>query len=83
MFNNGYNGNRYYSLWRSYRINRETAIQIALQQVPGQVINVELYYDYGTLIYEINIRTTSGVYEVYIDAFTGQIYEIERAFNFD
>ncbi len=78
----GYNNNFYYSLWdgywRSYRINSEAAIQIALQQVPGQVIKVELDYENGILVYEIGIRTSSGIiYEVHVNAFTGQILKVE------
>ena len=45
MFSNGYNNNSYNlwdNYWRSYRINSEAAIQIALQRVPGQIIKVEL-----------------------------------------
>lgn len=75
MFNN-------YSLWdsywRSYRINSEAAIQIALQLVPGQVIKVELDYENGILVYEIDIRTQSGIYEVHVNATTGQILRLKR-----
>jgi len=50
MYNNGY---IYYRLWdgywKSYRISSEAAIQIALQQVPGHVIKVELDYENGWL----------------------------------
>lgn len=71
----------YYRLWdcywRTYRINSEMAIQIALQQVPGQVLRVELDYENGILIYEIYIRTTYGIYEVNVDATTGQVLKIE------
>jgi len=87
MVSNGYNYSLYYSLWdnywRSYRINSEAAIQIALQRVPGQVIKVELDYENGILVYEIDIRTTSGIYEVHVDAITGQVLKIERDFDFD
>lgn len=78
MFNN-------YSLWdsywRSYRINSEAAIQIALQLVPGQVIKVELDYENGILVYEIDIRTQSGIYEVHVNATTGQILKVEKEDN--
>jgi uncharacterized membrane protein YkoI len=81
MFNNGYNNNMYYGFWdgywRSYRINSEGAIQIALQRVPGQVIKVELDNENGILVYEIDIRTPSGVYEVHVNAVTGQILKVE------
>lgn len=69
--------------WRSYRIDSETAIQIALQQVPGQVIKVELDYENGILVYEIDIRTTSGVYEVHVHAITGQILKVEKDYDYD
>mgnify|MGYP001199470389 FL=1 len=62
----------------SYRINSEAAIQIALQRVPGQVIKVELDHEDGILIYEIDIRTQTGVYEVHVHAATGQILKVER-----
>jgi uncharacterized membrane protein YkoI len=82
MFNYAYNNNMYYSFWdgywRNYRINSEAAIQIALQRVPGQVIKVELDYENGILVYEIDIRTPSGIYEVHVNAANGQVLKVER-----
>mgnify|MGYP000592364090 FL=1 len=64
MFGYFYGRHPYYSLWddywRIYRISSETAIQTALQQVPGQVIRIELDDEDGILVYEIHIRTPSG-----------------------
>jgi len=81
MFDN-INNNIYYTLWdaywRSYRISSEAAIQIALRQVPGQVIKVELDYENGILVYEIDIRNPSGIYEVHVNAVTGQILKVEK-----
>jgi uncharacterized membrane protein YkoI len=78
----GYGNYYYHSLWDNYwncyRINSEAAIQIALQQVPGQVIKVELEHENGLLVYEIYIRNTYGLYEVTIDATTGKVLKIER-----
>lgn len=72
----------FYSLWDgywgSYRINSEAAIQIALQRVPGQVIKVELDDENGILVYEIDIRTPTGIYEVHVNAVNGQILKVER-----
>ena len=62
-------------------INSEVAIEIALQQVPGQVIKVELDSENGVIVYEIYISTTYGIYEVDINARTGQIIKIEREFD--
>jgi uncharacterized membrane protein YkoI len=86
MFDNVYN-NMYYGLWdgywRSYRINTEAAIQIALQRVPGQVIKVELDYEYGILVYEIDILTQRGIYEVHVNAATGQVLKVEKEDDWD
>lgn len=81
--NNGYNYLVWDNYWRSYRINSETAVQIALQRVPGQVIKIELDYENGILVYEIDIRAETGVYEVHVDAASGQILKVERENNFD
>lgn len=86
MQNYGY-GNNYYptlwdNYWRIYRIDVESAIQIALNRVPGQVVKVELDYDDGLLIYEIYIRTMQGIYEVNINAITGQILKVEKENNY-
>lgn len=69
--------------WRIYRINSEAAVQIALQQVPGQVVKVELEFENGILVYEVDIRTISGVYEIHIHAITGQILKVEQENYFD
>ncbi|NLZ48542.1 MAG: PepSY domain-containing protein [Clostridiales bacterium] len=82
-YNNGYNNLIWDNYWRSYRINSETAVQIALQRVPGQVIKIELDFENGILVYEIDIRTQSGVYEVHVDAVSGQVLKVERENNFD
>ncbi len=71
----------YYSLWdnywRTYRINSEAAIQIALEQFPGQVMKVEIDYKEDLLIYKVTIKNITGVYKVEIDANTGQILEVD------
>lgn len=71
----------YYSLWdnywRTYRINSEAAIQIALEQFPGQVMKVEIDYKGDLLIYKVTIRSTTGIYKVEIDANAGKILEVD------
>lgn len=53
-------------------------LAIANQQVPGDVIEVELEQDKVGLIYEIKILTGNGrVREVKIDARTGNVVKIE------
>jgi uncharacterized membrane protein YkoI len=65
-------------LWYNSQITPQAAVQIALRQVPGQVIDVELdTKSDGRLVYEIDIRTNSGVYEVKINAITGEIIRID------
>lgn len=53
-------------------------LAIASQQVPGDVIEVELEQEQIGLIYEIKILTSTGrVREVKIDARTGKVMRIE------
>ncbi|MBL8269457.1 PepSY domain-containing protein [Steroidobacter sp.] len=53
-------------------------LAIATQQVPGDVIKVELENEKIGLIYEIKILTSTGrVREVKIDARTGKVLRIE------
>lgn len=53
-------------------------LAIANEQVPGDVIEVELEDEKKALIYEIKILTGTGrVREVKIDARTGKVLEIE------
>ncbi|MDW0110732.1 PepSY domain-containing protein [Sporosarcina aquimarina] len=60
------------------KVSMDQAMQIALQQVPGQVVKAELEYDNGMLIYEIDIRTSDGhKYEVKIDANTGNVLKVK------
>lgn len=53
-------------------------LAIASEQVPGDVIEVELEDEHKVLIYEIKILTGTGrVREVKIDARTGKVLSIE------
>ncbi|MBU5439592.1 PepSY domain-containing protein [Tissierella sp. MSJ-40] len=79
MVDNYYNS--WDNYWRIHQINGAEAIQIALRYVPGEVLKVELDTEHGILVYEITIRASTGVYEVKIDANTGEILEIEREFD--
>ena len=42
---------------------------------------MELDIEYGILVYEVTIRTQTGIYEVKIDADTGKVLEIESEFD--
>jgi uncharacterized membrane protein YkoI len=53
-------------------------LAIAGQQVPGDVVEVELEHEKSVLIYEIKILTANGrVREIKIDARTGTVLTIE------
>lgn len=60
------------------RITIDEAMAIALEQVPGQVVKVELDTEKGMQVYEVDVVTAQGVkYEVAVDINTGGIVEIE------
>lgn len=77
LTNNWYNQNQYPSnqpYSRYSRISIEDAMSIATEQIPGEVVKVELDREDGILIYEIEIINTQGIkYEIEIDAQTGRI----------
>jgi uncharacterized membrane protein YkoI len=60
------------------KINKESAIQIALNKVPGKAIKEKMKFKNGKLLYEIDIETQSGEYEVHIDAATGEILKLKK-----
>lgn len=59
-------------------VSLEDAIAIALQRVPGVVVKAELDNDDGLLLYEIDIRTETGMkYEVKVNAITGEVIKVK------
>lgn len=53
-------------------------LAIALKEIPGDVVEVELERDDGRIVYEIKVLTDNGrVREVRLDARTGGILDIE------
>lgn len=58
-------------------IDKETAINIAMQEFSGRVTDFELDEDDGRLIYEIEIESNRGEAEFEIDAYTGEIIVID------
>ena len=66
------------ALQRGEVLPLEKILAIASQQVPGDVIEVELENKKQALVYEIKILTITGrVREVKIDARTGKVIKIE------
>lgn len=64
---------------RYSRISIEDAMAIALEQIPGEVVKIELDTKNGMLIYEVDIINRQGIkYEVEIDAQTGRIIKMKR-----
>lgn len=61
------------------RISMQQASQIALQNIPGQVIHVNMDMEDGVLVYEVFILTAQNkMYEVEVNAKTGAIIKIEE-----
>lgn len=55
------------------------AMNIALAQVPGQVVKVELEHERGRQVWEVDIRAYNGIkYEVEVDAHSGQVLRVKR-----
>jgi len=66
------------------RITLQQAQEIALRQVPGQVIHSDLDMENGVLKYEIYILTPQNrIYEVEISARSGRVLSIEQENDFD
>ena len=60
-------------------ISIDQAKSIALQQVPGRIVHIDLDRDDGILKYEIIIITKQNeVYEVEINANTGKVVKVEK-----
>jgi uncharacterized membrane protein YkoI len=63
-------------------ISEEQAKSIALQQVKGRIVHVELDTDNGVTKYEVIIITDQNeVYEVEINAANGQVLKVEKENN--
>lgn len=62
-------------------ISRDKAIAIAKQRVSGTVTKVELDYDNGIAIYEIEIRNGYREYNIEINARTGSILKFESDYD--
>lgn len=60
------------------RITIYDAMETANQQVPGEIVKVELDREHGMLVYEVEIMTQEGVkYEVDINANTGEVLNVK------
>ncbi|WP_368668760.1 PepSY domain-containing protein [Sporosarcina sp. 6E9] len=76
MTNNYWNHQPYN---RYSRISIEDAMSIAMSQIQGEIVKVELDTENGRLVYEVDVVTMQGIkYELEIDAQTGRITKIKR-----
>lgn len=60
------------------RLTIGQAIVIAEDRAGGEAIEAELNRKGGRLIYDVDVETASGAYEVLIDSATGTVLSIER-----
>ena len=66
-------------LAKKARISKKEAKRIALERVPGRVIESEIDKEKGRLVWEFEIKTRENkVFEVLVDAKTGEIVEVEE-----
>ena len=57
--------------------------KIALQEVAGVVEEIELERESGKAVYEVDIEKDDIDYDLHIDAYSGEIYTIDRDDNDD
>ena len=63
-------------------LNEEQIIEIALTEIPGEVLEIEQDREDGVQVFEVEIMNDEGVeYEVVLAAETGEILEIEEDDN--
>ncbi|CRK81074.1 PepSY domain-containing protein [Neobacillus massiliamazoniensis] len=60
------------------RISENEAKNIALKKVKGEVVKVVLEEDDGRAVYEVKVKSSGIIYEIEIDAMTGQVLEVEK-----
>lgn len=61
-------------------LTADDAVRLALEQVAGVAIDVQLDINDGRPYWEVDIRSLDGdLYDIEIDALTGRIVEIDRA----
>lgn len=61
------------------RITMQQAQELALQRVPGKVMQIDMDLENGVLVYEVFIMTSHGkIYEVELLAKSGKILKIEQ-----
>ncbi len=60
------------------KLSKKEARKIALEKVPGEVVEFEIEKEDGTLVYEFKIRKEDGTLkEIELDAYSGAVLEVE------
>ena len=60
-------------------VSMEQATALALQQVPGTVVGAEVESEDDTLVWEVEVQTSSGeTFEIEIDAVSAEVLEVEQ-----
>lgn len=60
------------------KISEEEARAIALQQVEGEIIDLDLEKEHGTWRYAIDVKTGKKVMDIEIDANTGKVLQVKE-----
>jgi uncharacterized membrane protein YkoI len=82
MYENFHYGNQM-PIYRQ-RITKQQAQEIAIQQVPGKILHVDMDLENGVLVYEVFILTPENrIFEVEILAKSGKIIKIDEENDFD
>lgn len=77
-YNQFNNANDFYNYYNGNIMSIVDAMQIALNEIFGQVLKIELDRESGFWIYEVTIITPEGItYNIDVDAITGNILNIE------
>lgn len=59
-------------------ISETKAKEIAMAKVKGEFVSCHLEEDDGRQVYEVKINQSGTIYEIEIDAKTGQVLEVEK-----
>ncbi len=59
------------------KITEEKAKEIALNEVNGKIIKIEIEKENGRLLYEVEVKEGNNIAEIEINAETGEILEVE------
>lgn len=56
----------------------EQAISIALEHSEGYVDSIELERERGSVYYEVEVESSTKEYDIYVDAYTGEVLKVKE-----